>query len=1149
MHVGADTGGTFTDLVTEDGRVVKVLSTPDDPGRALRAGLAELGAEHGRRPALLAHGTTVATNALLERRGGRVALVTTEGFADVVEIGRQDRPSLYDIWADRPEPLVPRSWRVEVGGRLDAQGQELVPVSAVGELSDGTRTAAVCLLHADLNPAHERAVAAALEERGVDVSCSSDVSPEFREYERTATTVVNAYLRPVCQPYLKGLDGLADEVLVMTSAGGLVGGGEAAKLPAALLLSGPAGGVRAGAAVAAACGYPDAVTFDMGGTSTDVCLVRGGVPEPAPGREVAGFPVRLPALDIHTIGAGGGSIARLDSGGALLVGPESAGADPGPACYGRGGTSPTVTDADLVLGRIPADAAFPGLGKLDSEAARKVLLDALGSGREPSAEELASGVVAVVDAAMEQAVRAVTVERGVDPAGLALVAFGGAGPLHACALADALNMAAVIVPPRAGVFSAVGLLCSPRQRELVRSWPEPSEREGLEDALAELGAEARAVVAGIGGGSAASDIEVEYVLDCRYRGQSHELTVSSIEEFHAEHERRNGYSRPDAPVEVVALRARARRPAPLEPDALPLVERKRCEGPTVAIEPDCTVWIPEGWVADPGALGAWILTRTDHAADRNGLRNSAETGPGPQQVAEGDGGGALDPAALRILIGRLTGVADEMGAVLRRAAFSPNIKERADCSAALFTPAGELLAQAEHIPVHLGSMPASVHAAIDAFGDRIRAGDQIILNDPFAGGTHLNDITVVAPCFTEDGRLVGWAANRAHHADVGGMAPGSIPPDAVEIYQEGLRIPPVLLTPEIEAVLFANSRTGPERRGDLDAQRGANQVGVDRLRQLGDQPLDEVVAYGERRMRAALAECPDGTWAFDDIIDSTGAGEEQRRPARIALTLTIEGDTATFDFTGTDEQRRGNVNAVEAVTVSAVAFALRSATDPTIPANGGAMRPVSIVAPAGTLVAARPPAAVGAGNVEVSQRVADVCFGALAQACPDRVAAAGQGTMNNLLVGGDGWVYYETIAGGQGARPTRAGMNGVHTGMTNTKNTPIEALERAYPMRVRRYRLRRGSGGTGDASGGEGIERDLQMLEDCTVSLITERRESHPWGLGGGAPGAVGENWLLRRGDESSAEMLPDKCTVRLRAGDVLRMLTPGGGGWGPPPR
>jgi N-methylhydantoinase B/oxoprolinase/acetone carboxylase alpha subunit len=534
---------------------------------------------------------------------------------------------------------------------------------------------------------------------------------------------------------------------------------------------------------------------------------------------------------------------------------------------------------------------------------------------------------------------------------------------------------------------------------------------------------------------------------------------------------------------------------------------------------------------------------------------------------------SLGPAELQVLISRLTGIAEEMGAVLRRAAFSPNIKERADCSAALFTPSGELLVQAEHIPVHLGSMPASVGAAIEACGDDIDPGDQVVLNDPFAGGTHLNDITLVAPCVVGT-ELVGWAANRAHHADVGGSAPGSIPADATEIHQEGLRIPPTLLDESVRRLLLANSRTPTERIGDLDAQVGANVVGVGRLTEMAGAgaPLAEVVDYGERRMRAALANLPDGTWRADDVLDSTGAAPEQQRPVRVAVAVTVTGDEVTFDFTGTDPQARGNVNAVEAVTVSAVSYALRAAVDPSIPANGGALRPVRVVAPAGTIVAARPPAAVGAGNVEVSQRVADVCLRALAEPCRARVPAAGQGTMNNLLVGGNGWVYYETVAGGQGGRPRSPGMSGVHTGMTNTvpdvlqsnpglpgqsgihtgmtntKNTPIEALERTFPLRVLRYRLRRGSGGAGRAPGGEGIERDLQVLEDCTVSLITERRVSRPWGLWGGEPGAPGENWLLPQADEDRAERLPDKCTIRLQSGDVLRMLTPGGGGWGPPP-
>jgi N-methylhydantoinase B/oxoprolinase/acetone carboxylase alpha subunit len=513
----------------------------------------------------------------------------------------------------------------------------------------------------------------------------------------------------------------------------------------------------------------------------------------------------------------------------------------------------------------------------------------------------------------------------------------------------------------------------------------------------------------------------------------------------------------------------------------------------------------------------------------------------------------LDAASLQVLLSRLTGIADEMGAVLRRSAFSPNIRERADCSAALFAPDGELLVQAEHIPVHLGSMPASVRAAIDAFGPpapALRPGDQVLLNDPFAGGTHLNDLTLVAPCFVGE-ELIGWVANRAHHADVGGMAPGSLPPEADEVYQEGLRIPPVLLGPAVVSLLCANSRTPAERRGDLDAQVGANVVGTARLAALAAAPgglaLEEVAAYGERRMRAAIAELPDGTWDFADVIDSTGSRPDQRAPARVAVRLTIAGDDITFDFAGSDPQRPGSTNAVEAVTVSAAAFALRVVTDPTIPAVGGALRPLRVAAPPGTIVAARAPAAVGAGNVEVSQRIADVCLGALAQAVPGRVAAAGQGTMNNLILGGDGWVYYETIGGGQGGRPGRPGQSGIHTGMTNTRDTPIEALERVYPVRVLRYRLRTGSGGPGEFPGGDGIDRVLQVLAPATVSLISERRGTPPWGLAGGEAGARGENWLWPGGDESRRSPLPDKTTARLAAGDAVQILTPGGGGYGPP--
>lgn len=621
MRLGVDTGGTFTDVVADDGRVIKIPSSRDDPASAVVTGIARLAAAV---PELLAHGTTVATNTLLERTGSRVALLTTTGLSDVVEIARQDRPALYDLWADRPEPLVPRDLRFEVAGRLGADGLEIEPVDleAVPPVPDDVEIVALCLLHADLNPAHERAVAGVLVDRGLDVVASHEVSPEFREYERLVTTVVDAYLRPACRPYLHRLLELAGEVLVITSAGGLVRLAEGLEHPAALLLSGPAGGVRAAAAAAVAAGFPDAVSFDMGGTSTDVCLMTGGVPEPAAQRTVAGLPVRLPSLDVHTIGAGGGSIARLDPGGALTVGPASAGAAPGPACYGRGGNAPTVTDADLVAGRIPEGARLPGIGRLDNSAAAAAL-DRAGVD--------AHGVIAVVDAAMEQALRAVTVERGVDPRRLALVAFGGAGPLHACALAEALDMAAVVVPTRAGVLSAVGLLGSPRQATLVRSWPRPLDHQGLSEARFGLAREAARQLLGVAPDAPArvllnqlthcatvtvlgeTAVEVDLALDCRYAGQSHELTVTTVAAFEEEHRRRNGYVRPGTAVEVTAVRAAARLPAPVSISRLrpPATARQGpVAGPSVVAEEDCTMWVPPGWTAEVGGGGAWILRRS-----------------------------------------------------------------------------------------------------------------------------------------------------------------------------------------------------------------------------------------------------------------------------------------------------------------------------------------------------------------------------------------------------------------------------------------------------------------------------------------------------------------------------------------------------------
>jgi N-methylhydantoinase B len=520
--------------------------------------------------------------------------------------------------------------------------------------------------------------------------------------------------------------------------------------------------------------------------------------------------------------------------------------------------------------------------------------------------------------------------------------------------------------------------------------------------------------------------------------------------------------------------------------------------------------------------------------------------------------GGEDPAGgllgLEVVRHALAGVAEEMGATLRRTAISPNITERMDCSCALATPGGEMCAQAEHIPVHLGAMPASIEAALERFGS-LEEGDAVLVNDAFAGGTHLNDLTLVSPVFDGD-TLLGYVANRAHHADVGGKAPGSMPGDSTEIFQEGLRIPPVRAWRAGEAVddvvrlVVHNSRQPLERMGDLRAQAGANAVGAGRLRDLARRmgaealaaAMEDLIAYSERAVRAGIAALPDGSWSFEDVLDSDGAGSG---PVTIRATVKIAGDEMEVDLTESDDQCRGNVNAPRAVTVSCVTFVVRCITGGDIPPTAGGMRPVTVLTRVGSVVDARSPAAVSAGNVETSQRIVDTLFGALAQAVPGRIPAASQGTMNNLILGGPDFTYYETIAGGQGARPRRDGGSGIHTGMTNTRNTPAEALEYAYPLRVLRYELRDGTGGRGRFTGGMGVRRDIEVLCDsATLSLQTDRRLHPPWGLSRGEPGAKGRNTLIRGGEETA---LPDKATLDVHRSDIVSVETPGGGGWGAP--
>ncbi len=1162
MRIAIDTGGTFTDLVARDdaGQItrLKVPSTPDDPGRAVLDALAALGATGAVR-----HGTTVATNALLERRGARVVLVTNAGFEDLLRLRRQARPDLYALHPVVPSPLVADV--VGVDGRRGPDGEIVTALEDLGawRARHDDRLAAadafaVSLLHAYADGADERAVADALRAAypGRPVTVSSALAPVFREYERTSTAAVNAFLAPVMARYLDRLaDALAPQPLaIMGSAGGLLGPRLAAEAPVHTVLSGPAGGVRGAYAVGRRSGRGALLTLDMGGTSTDVSVVQGAM-APEDDGELDGHPLRVPLLPIETVGAGGGSVAFVDAGGVLRVGPRSAGAVPGPACYGRGGVEPTVTDAHVVLGRLRTL-----LGRdfaLDAGAARAAVAG-LAARLGAPVEETAEAIVAVAEANMARACKRVTMSRGVDPRRLALVAFGGAGGLHACALADELGCPEVIFPAEPGVLSAEGILDAPRTLTETRTvfWSD-ADLPGLTDLVAELERSLRARLPDADGR--------DVLADCRYRGQTFTLAVPVQDPptpgaapdlraaFDALHAERYGYALDaNAPLELVSVRVTLRAgessPAPA------LGEPTRTgTGPTAIDAYSATLWLPAGWVADRLPSGDLVCRRRDDG-------RSPDAGPtrGPRRTA----------LALEIHRQRLAAIAEEMGATLMRAAFSANIKERRDFSCAVFDAEGRMLVHAAHIPVHLGSTPLSVRAAIDAVP--MRPGVQVLLNDPFAGGTHLPDVTLVTPVFAPgdaadgEGAPAFYVANRAHHADVGGVSAGSLPAprdlDGVgrrlTIDDEGFRLPPAPLDDALRARFAAASRTPADRRGDLRAQEAANRLGALRLQAwIADQGRAEIdrlgealLDYAERRMRALLRDLPDGAWTFTDQLDGDGLHDA---PIPLPVTLRITGDRATVDFRAAPDSVDGPMNAVRAIALSAVFYCFRCLAGDAMPANAGLMRPIEVLTRPGSIVDAEPPAAVSSGNVETSQRLVDAVFGALAQAAPDRIPAASCGSMNNVLFGGrlaDGaaFVHYETLGGGAGGGPAGPGADGVHVHMTNTLNTPIEALEHAFPVRIERYALAPAADAAlGEHRGGRGVVRRYRFLAPAEVSLVTERRTTRAWGVNGGAAGALGANRLIDA--DGHATPLPAKVSLRVQANQAIEVQTPGGGGWRPP--
>ncbi len=1138
-------------------------------------------------------GTTRGTNALLERKGARTAFVTTTGFGDAPRIGFQDRPRLFDLAIRKPPVLFERA--VEIDGRLDPDGNELLPLDedaardAFRELrTEGVEALAICLLHATANDAHEVRLGELARDAGFrDAVLSSRSSPVTGLVMRGDSTLVDAYLTPVVRSYVDALRASAPvaRTRLLTSAGGL-------SSPEAFqgkdsILSGPAGGVVGSARSAEATGFAHAIGFDMGGTSTDVSRWDGAF-EMEFETEKAGVRIATPLLAIETVAAGGGSICAFD-GERLTVGPHSAGAHPGPACYGAGGPL-TVTDVNLLLGRIPPERfPFP----LDRDAVER-RLDEIGermasAGHPRSTVEIAGGCLEIAVHHMAAAIRKISVARGYDVREYALVTFGGAGAQHACAIARELGMRTVLVPELAGILSAQGAgqadVRKFAQRPVTASLDDRTLR-GLEPAFASLEDEVRRAVSDDG-------IAVERIdapsrsVDLRYVGQDatlrveidRELTASDAtvvrQRFEAAHEQLYGFTHSKRKVEIVVLRAECvgstetfevhadrsevdepreqrveRRTAWFGGQALEALVANgrdlRCDetldGPAILACPFHTIVVEPGWSVRRDEHGNWLLE------DRVGEKPSATSETARRDVdAE-----TVDPARLEIFHRHFAGIAEEMGLVLRRSALSTNVRERLDFSCAVFDEEGGLVANAPHIPVHLGAMSDCVrHVSRDV--PDIAAGDVIVTNDPYRGGSHLPDVTVVSPVYDASGeRRLFWVASRAHHAEIGGKRPGSMPPDSTSLADEGVLLRNVRAIERgaahldrLETALRSGdwpSRNPEENLADIAAQIAANRTGETLLRRLADEHgVSRVTSYmrfiqdaASRLMSDRLREIVIRRATYRDQLDDG---------AVIQVTVTIDGGRARVDFTGTAGVLPGNLNATAAIVSSAVLYCFRCLIDEDIPLNGGVLDPIDIVLPECCLA---PPshddprhcAAVAGGNVETSQRIVDVVLGSLG------VVANSQGTMNNLLFGNERFGYYETIAGGAGAGPDFDGADAVHTHMTNTRITDAEIFERRYPARLHRFAIRTGSGGRGTHRGGSGVVREIEFLDEVEVSLVTQRRTERPRGAVGGEPGRAGRN-LLRCSGEDAWRELASIDTFTARRGDRLRVETPGGGGWG----
>ena len=1126
--------------------------------------------------------TTRATNALLERKGAPSALVVTRGFGDVLRIGDQSRPDLFALDVRRPAPLVVDV--VEVPGRIGVGGEVLDPlVTEPGgteewqvQLADlrrqGIGSAAVVLLHSPRNPSHEGVVAGSLRAAGFQhVAVSHQVAPFTHFLRRAETTVVEAYLAPVIEEYLEGIRrGLgSSRVRVMTSAGGLTAADRVRARET--LLSGPAGGVVGAGAVAKRAGLHRIITLDMGGTSTDVARFDGQ-PQVEEEHEVGPARLRTPAVAIETVAAGGGSICRIHRG-ELKVGPDSAGADPGPACYGAGGPL-TLTDVNLLLGRIDPDRfGIPVQVDAARDRIAEVLAEVRAAGRDLSVEELLEAFLELADERMAGAVRRISVRQGYDPTEYGLVAFGGAGGQHACALARRLGVRRIVLPREAGILSAVGLEHAAPERVVLKEVLAPlaTVAPRLEELAQEMREKGRAALEEEGADRDRIRVRDE-VAHLRYLGQESTLEVPLCgtnlrSAFESAYEEVFGHRAAGLELEVVSLRVTMEEEGrPVEP-----VE------PVPSLDPplpeSARAWFDGAWRQVP----AWDRERLPPGSRINGpalLRaehTSVVVASGWRGRILGDGSLLLEadaaladsPVALQSAAGselfaqRFRGLVTEMGEQLRRTAISVNIRERRDYSCALLDPRGRLVAHAPHVPVHLGAMGACVRAVAQALD--LRPGDTAVTNHPGAGGSHLPDVTVVTPVHAPLGAggpgekpfLLGYVASRAHHAEIGGRRPGSMPPDARSLAEEGVVVQPRLLVrdgkarwDEMRALLLAGphpTRRVEENLVDLAAQVAANHRGANLLRALAttEGPM-EVVSRMEaleqraaHRIRTVLASLPDGTRSAVECLDDGSP---------LSVGIEIHGDSATVDFTGSSAVHPGNLNATPAIVRSCVLYVLRLLAGEDLPLNEGLLDPVRLHIPEGILSPpfpadpARCPAVVG-GNVETSQRLVDALLRAL------DLVAGGQGTMNNVLFGDNRTSYYETVAGGAGAGPGFHGASGTQVHMTNTRITDVEVLEHRFPVRVERFGLRRGSGGSGTWQGGDGVVRELRFLRPLSLSLLSQHRRVPPYGIRGGGPGARGEQLLVS--PTGRVRLLPGIAAVEVQGGDLLVLRTPGGGGCG----